>query len=68
MSIADLHFTGCGMFGSFRCKECTLYPRCYFSNYPIKEVKAFKVDGDKIKADTFYKLVDGEAVEVDEED
>ena len=32
--------------------------------YPIKKVKAFKVDGDKIKADTFYKLVDGEAVEV----
>ena len=32
--------------------------------YPIKEVKAFKVDGDKIKADTFYKLVNGEAVEV----
>lgn len=31
---------------------------------PIKEVKAFKVDGEKIKADTFYKLVDGEAVEV----
>ncbi|MCI7653048.1 MAG: hypothetical protein MSS51_02085, partial [Bacteroidales bacterium] len=30
--------------------------------YPIKEVKAFKVDGEKIKADTFYKLVDGEAV------
>lgn len=30
----------------------------------IKEVKAFKVDGEKIKADTFYKLVDGEAVEV----
>ena len=32
--------------------------------YPIKEVKAFKVDGEKIKADTFYKLVDGDAVEV----
>ena len=32
--------------------------------FSIKEVKAFKVDGDKIKADTFYKLVDGEAVEV----
>ena len=32
--------------------------------YPVKEVKAFKVDGEKIKADTFYKLVDGEAVEV----
>ena len=31
--------------------------------YPIKEVKAFKVDGEKIKADTFYKLVNGEAVE-----
>ena len=31
--------------------------------YPIKEVKALKVDGEKIKADTFYKLVDGEAVE-----
>lgn len=31
---------------------------------PIKEVKAFKVDGEKIKADTFYKLVNGEAVEV----
>ena len=30
---------------------------------PIKEVKAFKVNGEKIKADTFYKLVDGEAVE-----
>ena len=31
--------------------------------YPIKEVKAFKVDGEKIKADTFYKLENGEAVE-----
>ena len=30
---------------------------------PIKEVKAFKVDGEKIKADTFYKLMNGEAVE-----
>ena len=34
--------------------------------YPIKCVKAFKVDGEKIKADTFYKLVNGEAVEVKE--
>ena len=34
--------------------------------YPIKEVKAFKVDGEKIKADTFYKLENGEAVEADE--
>lgn len=31
--------------------------------YRIKDVKAFKVDGKKIKANTFYKLVDGEAVE-----
>ena len=31
--------------------------------YPIKEVKAFKVDGEKIKADTFYELVNGEPVE-----
>ena len=31
--------------------------------YPIKEVKAFKVDGERIKPDTFYKLVNGEAVE-----
>jgi hypothetical protein len=32
--------------------------------YPIKEVKAFKVDGERIKADTFYKLVNGEPFEV----
>lgn len=32
--------------------------------YPIKEVRAFKVDDEKIKADTFYMLVDGEAKEV----
>ena len=36
------------------------------NDYPIKEVKAFKVDGEIIKADTFYKLIDGEAVEVEE--
>ena len=32
---------------------------------PIKEVKAFKVDGVNIKENTFYRLVDGEAVEVE---
>ena len=32
--------------------------------YPIKCVKAFKVDGEKIKPDTFYKLENGEAMEV----
>ena len=36
------------------------------TTFPIKEVKAFKVDGEKIKADTFYKLENGEAVEVKE--
>ena len=32
--------------------------------YPINDVKAVKVDGEKIKPDTWYQLVDGEAVEV----
>ena len=32
---------------------------------PIKEVKAFKVDGVYIKEGTFYRLVDGNAVEVE---
>ena len=36
------------------------------TTFPIKEVKAFKVDGEKIKPDTFYKLENGEAVEVKE--
>ena len=35
--------------------------------YPIKEVKAFKVDGDKVKADTWYKLIDGEPIEAKED-
>ena len=37
------------------------------NGYPIKEVRAFKVDGDKIKADTWYKLVDGEPIEMKED-
>ena len=32
---------------------------------PIKEVKAFKVDGVNIKENTFYRLVDGKPVEVE---
>ena len=32
-------------------------------NFDIKEWKAFVVDGEKIKPDTWYKLVDGELVE-----
>lgn len=35
--------------------------------YPIKEVKAFKVDGETIKSDTWYKLVDCEPTEVRED-
>lgn len=33
--------------------------------YPILDVKAFKVDGEVIKADTWYTLIDGKAVEVE---
>lgn len=33
---------------------------------PIKEVKAFKVDGKKVKPDTWYKLIEGKLVEADE--
>jgi hypothetical protein len=35
-------------------------------SYPIKQVKAVKVDGETIKADTFYILKDGEFVEADD--
>ena len=34
-------------------------------DYPIKDIKAFKVDGETIKADTFYRLENGCAVECD---
>ena len=34
------------------------------NTYPIKDVKAVKVDGERIKADTWYMLVDGEFKEV----
>ena len=37
-------------------------------NYDIKEWKVAVVDGEQIKADTWYKLKDGEFVECDEED
>ena len=38
---------------------------CDENIYPIKEVKAFKVDGVNIKENTFYRLVDGKLVEVE---
>lgn len=34
--------------------------------YPVKAVKAFKVDGKNIKPDTFYQLIDGKPVEATE--
>ena len=34
------------------------------NTYPIISVKAFKVDGKSIKENTFYSLVNGEAVEM----
>ena len=34
--------------------------------YPILCVKAFKVDGEKIKADTYYRLVNGKPKEVED--
>ena len=35
------------------------------NNYDIKDWKAVVVDGKKVKADTWYKLVDGELTEID---
>lgn len=34
-------------------------------NWDIKELLAFVVDGEDIKADTWYKLVDGKPVETE---
>lgn len=36
-------------------------------NYDIKEWKAVVVDGEAIKADTWYTLVGGEMVEIESE-
>ena len=36
--------------------------------YPIKDIKAFKVDGEEVKADTWYKLVDGFLIEAQNEE
>ena len=37
------------------------------AGYPIKDVKAFKVDGEQVKADTWYKLVNGVLIETGNE-
>ena len=34
------------------------------NTYPIKSVKAFKVDGGNIKANTYYQLINNKAVEI----
>ena len=36
------------------------------TTYPIKEVRAVKVDGETIKADTWYMLINGELKEATE--
>ena len=35
-------------------------------NRHLVDVQCFKVDGEKIKADTFYKLEDGQPIEAEE--
>ncbi len=35
--------------------------------YGIRDVQCARVDGEVIKADTFYKLVDGAFVEADDQ-
>lgn len=35
-------------------------------NWHLVDVQCFKVDGEKIKADTFYKLKDGQTIEAEE--
>ena len=37
------------------------------NEYHIIDVKSAKVDGEKIKSDTFYRLINGEFVEVEDE-
>ena len=37
------------------------------NEYPLIGIKAAIIDGEKLKADTFYKLQDGEFVEVEED-
>ena len=39
---------------------------CHMVDSTIQNVKAFKVDGKIVKPDTFYKLVNGELVEVEQ--
>ena len=35
-------------------------------DWHLVDVQCFKVDGEKIKADTFYKLKDGQPIEAEE--
>lgn len=38
------------------------------NNYNIAQWKAVEVDGETVKADTWYRLVDGELVEANDPD
>ena len=38
------------------------------AGYPIKDVRAFKIDGEQVKADTWYKLKNGVLMETENEE
>ena len=38
------------------------------AGYPIKDIRAFKVDGEQVKADTWYKLENGVLIETGNEE
>ena len=53
--------------GSFGCFIVLAEYKNLGREYHIVDVKSAKVDGKKIKPDTFYKLINGEFVEADKE-
>jgi len=55
----------CKASGALGCWIVLAEREDYKLNYQIKQVKTAKVDGTSIKADTFYKLVNGEFVEAE---
>lgn len=56
----------CKAMGALGCAICCVERgKCDGNTYPIIAVKAAIVDGEKIKADTWYRLKNGEFVEVE---
>ena len=53
--------------GSLGCFIVLAECKALGSERHIVDVKSAKVDGEKIKPDTFYKLINGEFVEADKE-